>query len=69
MFEDPAQCAFCGLCVAGTANGASVRALSARYLMAFFARELQGDTSVGATFDGAGAKLDIASNAIQLVSK
>ncbi len=69
MFEDPAQCAFCGLCVAGTANGVSVRALSARYLMAFFARELQGDTSVGATFDGAGAKLDIASNAIELVSK
>ena len=40
MFEDPANCLFCGLCKRGTASG--VLAYSVRYLTAFFARELLG---------------------------
>jgi hypothetical protein len=40
-----------------------------RYLTAFFARELLGDSSVGALFQGAGAPADEASGAITMVSK
>jgi hypothetical protein len=40
-----------------------------RYLTAFFARQLLGDASVGAAFQGAGAAQDEAMNLIQLVSK
>ncbi len=69
MFEDPADCTFCTLCTAGKANAATVLSTSVRYLTAFFARQLLGDASVGAAFQGAGAAQDEAMNLIQLVSK
>lgn len=69
MFEDSSNCEFCSLCTAGSADQATVLAYSVRYLTAFFARVLQGDTSVGVTFNGAGAQSDIASGAITLESK
>jgi dienelactone hydrolase len=69
MFEDPSNCTFCTLCTAGTANAATVLAYSVRYMTAFFARELLGDASVGAAFQGAGANQDVAAGLVQLVSK
>lgn len=69
MFEDPSSCSFCTLCTAGTAKAAQVLAYSVRYLTAFFARELLGDSSVGAAFQGAGASQDVAAGLVQLVSK
>jgi dienelactone hydrolase len=69
MFEDPTYCQFCSFCTAGTANGANVRALSARYMTAFFAREMLGDASVGAAFEGAGSGLDVAGGVVTLQSK
>lgn len=69
MFEDPAHCSFCTLCTAGTASQPVVLATAVRYLTAFFARELLGDASVGAAFQGAGASQDEAMGIITLVSK
>ena len=66
MFEDPASCTFCTLCTAGTASQPLVLATAVRYLTAFFARQLLGDSSVGATFAGAGAGQDVAAGIIQL---
>jgi hypothetical protein len=51
------------------ANSKAVLDLAVRYLTAFFARELLGDSSVGAQFQGAGAPADEAAGVIQLVSK
>jgi hypothetical protein len=53
----------------GTADSATVLSTAVHYLMAFFARELLGDASVGAAFAGAGAPADIASGKIKVVSK
>ena len=69
MFEDPASCSLCSLCTAGTANQSAVLAYSVRYMTAFFARVLENDTSVGATFEGAGSSLDVAAGSISLASK
>jgi dienelactone hydrolase len=69
MFEDPAHCFFCTLCTAGTADASKVLAYSVRYMMAFFARELLGDSSVGPSFDGAGAELDIKDGLTTVQSK
>jgi hypothetical protein len=69
QLEDPASCVACAICAPGTADGQVVLAYSVRYLVAFFARELLGDTNVGSTFDGAGAAADIAAGLIQRVSK
>lgn len=69
MFEDPADCSFCTLCTAGTASQPVVLATAVRYLTAFFAREMLGDASVGAAFQGAGASADVAAGIIQIVSK
>jgi hypothetical protein len=70
QLEDPASCSICGFCMpAGTADGATVLHFAVRYLTAFFARELSGDQSVGATFDGAGAPSDLAAGLIQRSSK
>ena len=66
MFEDPASCTFCTLCTAGTASQPQVLATAVRYLTAFFARQLLGDASVGASFAGAGSGQDVAAGAIQL---
>jgi hypothetical protein len=54
---------------AGTANSQTVLDDAIRYLTAYFARELLGDSSVGALFQGAGAPPDEASGAITIVSK
>jgi dienelactone hydrolase len=69
MFEDPSHCTFCTLCTAGTADASAVLSLSVRYLTAFFARELLGDATVGATFEGAGVSEDESSGRITLQSK
>jgi hypothetical protein len=70
QLEDPASCAVCGVCTPmGTAATSTVLAYAVRYLTAFFARELLGDTSVGPTFDGAGAPLDIAAGLITRMSR
>jgi hypothetical protein len=69
MFQDPANCNFCSMCTKGTANASVVLSYSVRYLMAFFARELLGDRSVGVAFEGAGATADIKAGLIQIASK
>ena len=69
MFQDPANCNFCSLCTAGTADPSTILGYSVRYLTAFFARELLGDTSVGAAFEGAGATADVKAGLIQITSK
>jgi hypothetical protein len=71
QFEDLGDCSACVLVCspAGTANSQTVLADAIRYLTAFFARELLGDSSVGALFQGAGAPADEASGAITMVSK
>lgn len=69
MFQDQARCTLCVFCKKGTANPSSVLALSIRYLVAFFARELTGDTRVGPSFQGVGAGADVQAGTISLVSK
>ena len=71
QFEDVGNCSACVLVCspAGTANSQTVLDDALRYLTAFFARELLGDSSVGPLFQGAGAPADEASGAITLVSK
>jgi len=69
MFEDPANCTFCTLCTPGTASQPDVESAAARYSMAFFARELLGDASVGAAFQGAGIGADVNSGLVTIVSK
>jgi pimeloyl-ACP methyl ester carboxylesterase len=71
QFEDLGSCSACVLVCspAGTANAQTVLDMAIRYLTAFFARELLGDSSVGALFQGAGAPADEASGAITIVSK
>ena len=72
QFEDPATCNACGLCSpsgAVTADPTVVLSHSIRYLTAFFARELLGDASVGATLDGAGAGADVATGVLRRSSK
>jgi len=69
MFEDPASCTLCTFCTAGTAKASTVLDTSVRYLTAFFARQLLGDATVGAAFQGAGEAQDVAAGTIQIVSK
>ena len=70
QLEVASACAGCGLCSpSGTANPDVVLAYAVRYFTAFFARELLGDTSVGATFDGAGAPTDVAAGRVKVQSK
>ena len=66
QFEDPASCAFCTLCTAGSADGATVRRYATRYLMSFFARELLGDTRIDATLNSAA---DVAGGLVVAKSK
>jgi hypothetical protein len=69
-FEVQSACVDCALCVPmGTANPQVVLDYAVRYLMAFFARELLGDVSVGATFQGVGASADEAAGLILLTSR
>jgi len=53
----------------GTIDGTLALDTAAHYLMAFFARELLGDSSVGPAFDGVGAQADIAAGIIAVESK
>jgi hypothetical protein len=71
QFEDLGGCSVCGLACSpmGTANSETVLDDAIRYLTAYFARELLGDSSVGPLFQGAGALADEASGAITIVSK
>lgn len=46
-----------------------VFAFTVKYLTAFFGRELLGDTSVGAAFDGVGAQADITAKRVEISSK
>jgi hypothetical protein len=71
QFEDVGDCSACVLVCspAGTANSQTVLDDAIRYLTAYFARELLGDSSVGALFQGAGAPVDEASGAITIESK
>ena len=70
-FEDLSGCSSCGaLCSPlGTANPQAVLDLAKRYLTAFFARELLGDSSVGSLFQGIGAAADQAAGTITMTSK
>jgi dienelactone hydrolase len=69
MFEDPANCSLCFLCVEGRADASEVLRYSVRYLTAFFARELLKDRSVGGKFEGAGAPGDVAAGRIEISVK
>ena len=69
MFEDAASCSFCNACTAGTASQPVVLATSVRLMTAFFARELLGDGSVGASFAGAGIGADVTAGTVTVVSK
>ena len=69
MFELPADCSFCTLCTAGTASQPTVLATAVRYLTAYFARQLLGDASVGAAFEGAGIDQDVSAGIVSIVSK
>jgi hypothetical protein len=53
----------------GTVDPTLALDTAAHYLMAFFARELLGDSSVGPAFDGAGAQADVAAGIITVESK
>jgi dienelactone hydrolase len=69
-FEVQSSCVDCALCTPmGSANQQVVLAYAVRYLTAFFARELLGDTSVGTTFQGAGGPADQAAGLVQITSK
>jgi hypothetical protein len=71
QFADLATCSICALACSpmGTANSQAVLDDANRYVTAFFARQLLGDSSVGPLFQGAGAPADEASGAISIVSK
>lgn len=71
QFEDLGSCSACTLICspAGTANSQTVLADAIRYLTAYFARELQGDSAVGPLLQGAGATADEAAGIITLTSK
>jgi len=70
QLEVASACTACGLCSpSGTVDSNVVLAYATRYFFAFFARELLGDTSVGAKFDGAGAPADVAAGLITVTSK
>ncbi len=66
--EVASGCTACYVCYpAGTADPNVVLAYAVRYLTAFFARELLGDTAVGAHFEGAGGPEDIAAGRVTIM--
>jgi dienelactone hydrolase len=70
QLEPADACTACSICSpSGTADPAVVLAYATRYLAAFFARELLGDTAVGPTFDGALAPADVAAGRVMIMSK
>jgi predicted dienelactone hydrolase len=63
-------CNLCSICSpGGTADSKVVLAYSLRYLTAFFARELLGDTKVGAAFEGAGGPADVSAGLVKITAK
>src|SRR5262245_6842722 len=63
-------CVGCDICTPmGTADPAVVYEYSLRYVTAFFARELLGDSAVGATFEGAGSGIGVAEGRVSVQSK
>ena len=67
QFEVPSACNACSICTPnGTADSATVLAYGVRYFTAFFARELLGDSSVGAHFEGAGGPADVAAGRVTI---
>jgi hypothetical protein len=65
-FELASGCTACAICTPdGTEDPDVVLAYGVRYFTAFFARELLGDTSVGAQFQGAGLPADVEAGLIQ----
>jgi hypothetical protein len=70
QLELPTACTACNICSpSGTADPNVVLAYAVRYFTAFFARELLGDASVGAAFEGAGASADLAAGRVTVTSK
>lgn len=70
QLEPADACTACGICSpSGTADPAVVLAYATRCLTAFFARELLGDTGVGATFDGALGPADVAAGRVTIMGK
>ncbi len=70
QLEDPAGCTACSVCSpSGTADSEVVLGYATRYLTAFFARELLGDTTVGPALEGAGAPADIAAGLVTISAK
>jgi hypothetical protein len=68
--ELSSACTACTICSpSGTADPDVVLAYSVRYATAFFARELLGDSSVGAAFDGTGGPDDVAAGKVTITSK
>jgi hypothetical protein len=70
QLESPDACTACTICTpSGTADGNVVLAYTVRYTTAFFARELLGDSSVGADFAGAGGPGDVADHRVTITAK
>jgi len=70
QLEDQNHCGECSICTpAGTADPAVALEAATRYMAAFFARELLGDTRVGPRLEGAGTTQDAANGLITLTSK
>jgi hypothetical protein len=70
QLEPAASCTACNLCSpSGTADPNVVLNYAVRYLTAFFARELLGDTRVGAQLEAAGTTADAAAGLITVTSK
>ena len=64
------DCVGCAACTPdGDADDDVVLSYAVRYLTAFFARELQDDTAVGATLQGAGSALDVANGRVRIESR
>jgi hypothetical protein len=70
QLEPASGCSLCSICSpSGTADPNVVLGYAVHYLVAFFARELLGDTSVGPAFEGAGIGDDVASGKVTVSSK
>jgi hypothetical protein len=68
--ESQDACTACTICSPnGTADPNVVLSYTVRYFTAFFARELLGDSSVGAAFEGAGVDADVAAGRVSITSK
>lgn len=70
QLELASACNLCSICSPnGTADPDVVLAYATRYLTAFFARELLGDASIGASFEGALGPDDVAAQRVTITTK